>query len=238
MTLIIERFIKGDLIQGYGTAVKTGDRYAVAKVDFTYPIAAYKLGGLYVIKFDAANSESDLSDLDIAGLGAQKLRLPDEQPLFLSDIKTDETHVLMYNGVDFIVVDLPISTVPRWIKISKTHTDFQTTGLTFDLQLYSLQAGHIITGVKIEHSTAFAGTSVTAYTLSVGLTGDLTKYASAFDVFQAVGDTIFQLSNNFFIENNGSVVSIRAQAIAVGANLDQSTAGAVDIYVQVGNTKL
>jgi len=117
-----------------------------------------------------------------------------------------------------------------WEKAAKTHTNFQTAGLTNDIELVSAPALTQIDGFAIKHSEAFAGTSITAYTISIGIAGELAKYVPAFDVFQAIGNQTGALVAAFSIENFGAAVSIRAAAIAVGANLDQSTAGKVDLF--------
>lgn len=123
--------------------------------------------------------------------------------------------------------------VPRWKKFTKTFSDLSFAGLTNDIEVYSLAAAEIIHGIKIKHSTAFSGGAIASYTLSVGISGDLTKYASAFDVFQATSNTTFQLSNTFGSENHGAATSIRLAAVATGANLDQAAAGSVDVWILV-----
>jgi hypothetical protein len=121
---------------------------------------------------------------------------------------------------------------PRWRKFSVTEADFTAAATSEDIELFSLDAGEIIHAVKIKHSTAFSGGSATSFTLSVGIAGNLTKYASAFDVFQAVADTTFQLSNTFNSENHGSATSIRIEAVS-DVNVANLTAGAADVWVLV-----
>jgi len=129
------------------------------------------------------------------------------------------------------VATLGLSSAPIWLKMTKAHTDLQAAALTNDIEILSLPAGAVIHAVRIKQSTAFAGTLISAYTLSVGIVGTLNKYASAFDVFQAVADTTFQVSSTVGSENYGAATSIRLAATSVGANLDQSTAGAVDVWI-------
>lgn len=123
--------------------------------------------------------------------------------------------------------------VPRWRKFTFDYTDLAAAATANDIELYSLPAGGIIHAVKIKHSTAFSGGTLSAYTVSVGIAGNLTKYASAFDVFQAVGNTTFQLSNSFGSENHGAATSIRIEATSVGDDLDNATAGEVDVWLLV-----
>lgn len=121
----------------------------------------------------------------------------------------------------------------RWKKFTVGFAALSAAALTNDIEVYSLAAAEVIHGVKIKHSTAFSGGAIASYTTSVGISGNLTKYASAFDVFQATGNTTFQLSNSFGSENHGAATSIRIAAVATGANLDQATQGSVDVWILV-----
>jgi hypothetical protein len=123
--------------------------------------------------------------------------------------------------------------LPRWKKFTVDYTDLAAAALTNDIEVYSLVAGEIIHGVKIKHSTAFSGGTITDYTVSIGIAGDLVKYASAFDVFQAVDNQTFQLSSTFGSENHGAATSIRIAAVAIGDDLDQATDGEVDVWLLV-----
>jgi len=134
------------------------------------------------------------------------------------------------------VHDLPVSVlltrgVPVWTKYSKAHADLQAAALTNDIELLSLPAKSVIHAVYLKHSTAFAGAGITAYTLSVGVAADLIRYSLPQDVLQAIGNTVFLVTSAVGAENHGAAVSIRLAAVSVGANLDQSSAGAVDVWV-------
>jgi hypothetical protein len=118
-----------------------------------------------------------------------------------------------------------------WTKYTVTYSDLSAASTTNDVELFSLPAGGVIHGVKIKHSTAFSGGSISAFTVSVGITGTLAKYASAFDVFQAVGNTTQQISSTVGTENHGASTSIKIAATSTGANIDQATAGIVDVWV-------
>jgi hypothetical protein len=132
------------------------------------------------------------------------------------------------------VVELPADlAVPRWLKFTHAATDFTAASATEDIEVYSLPAGGIIQGVKIKHSTAFSGGTAASLTLSVGISGTLAKYASAFDVFQAAAATTFQLSNSIGSEDHGSVTSIRLAAVVTGDTLDNVGTGDVDVWILV-----
>lgn len=147
-----------------------------------------------------------------------------------SGVTIDDSNNVVIPGT--LTVTSGIIGVSSITKVTKTHTDFQTAGLTNTIQLFSLPTKGMIEKIIIKHSTAFAGTSITAYTFKIGITGTLDKYLAPFDVFQAVGDTVWDGSTALLgIENFGSATSIKITATSVGANLDQSTAGDVEIWI-------
>jgi hypothetical protein len=121
--------------------------------------------------------------------------------------------------------------LPTWRQYTVTHTALQAAALTQDIELFSLPAGGVIHATKIKHSVSFAGTGITDYSVSVGIAGNLTKYALAFPVHTPVLSTAFEYSSESDSEDHGAATSIRLAATAVGANLDQSTAGTVDVWV-------
>lgn len=122
---------------------------------------------------------------------------------------------------------------PTWIKVTKVFGDLAAAALTNDIQLLSLAAGGFIHAAKIKHSAAFTGGAIATYTLSIGIVGNLTKYAPAFNVFQAPGNTVLQASGLAGSENHAAAVSIRLAAVSTVANLNAATAGSVDIWLLV-----
>ena len=123
--------------------------------------------------------------------------------------------------------------LPAWVKYTVSHTSLQAAALVNDIELFQLAAKQCLHAVMIKHSTAFSGGAIATYTLSVGLSGTLTKYTSAFDVFQATGNTVLQTSNSVNVENTAATTSVRLSAISTGANLNASAAGSVDVYVML-----
>jgi hypothetical protein len=120
---------------------------------------------------------------------------------------------------------------PTWQKVTVTHTQLQAAALVSTIELFTLPAAGVIHAVKIKHSVAFAGTDITAYTVKVGITGALQKYADDFNVLQAVAATTFAINSTFGSEDHGTATSIKVTATSVGANLSASSAGSVDIWV-------
>lgn len=129
------------------------------------------------------------------------------------------------------ILQTAVESSPRWTKYTKTYAQLAAASTANDIELFSLAAGEVVHAVKIKHSAAFTGGGASAYTLSVGIAGNLTKYASAFNVFQAPGNTVLQLTNVVGTENHGAATSIRLAAVSTGANLDLITAGSVDVWV-------
>lgn len=122
-------------------------------------------------------------------------------------------------------------TTTTWAKYTKTYAQLAVAAMTTDVELLSLPARGVIHAVVIKHSAAFTGGALADYTVSVGVAGNLTKYASAFNVFQAPGDTVFQVSNSLFSENYGAATSVRLAAVSTTDDLDEATAGSVDVWV-------
>ena len=122
--------------------------------------------------------------------------------------------------------------VPFWRKYTVTHAQWQAAAASGTVDLFTLPPGGIVHAVKIKHSTQFVGTGLTDYKVSVGITGNATKYAAAYDVDTAVGDGVFQLSTTVGGESHASAgTAIKATATCTGDTLDKSTAGSVDIWV-------
>lgn len=120
---------------------------------------------------------------------------------------------------------------PSWAKYTFTHTAFQTAATTNTITLFSLPAKNMIHQVIIKHSTAFAGTSITAYTINVGDAGNSTRFAQPFNVLQVVGDTARSITQVDDIESFVGDTPIQITATSTGANLNASTAGSVDVWV-------
>ena len=119
-------------------------------------------------------------------------------------------------------------------RYSIPYTDPTAAALTKTWPLFTLKKGSIILGVRIKHSTKFAGTAVTAVTVSVGSSGlGTTGLANAFDVFQAVAAGARELSQTFKDTDADEVIN--AYFTSVGGNLSALTAGSVEIDVLVAN---
>ena len=121
---------------------------------------------------------------------------------------------------------------PRWRKFTYDHSDFSTGATTFSITAFSLAAGEGIDSVIVRHTTAFSGGSISAYTIQVGVSADLDNFASPFNVFQAAGGTVSSVGNFIDVPNFASTTDFVVTADSVGDDLDQASAGSVDIYVR------
>jgi len=128
-------------------------------------------------------------------------------------------------------------TVIRWDKVTKSYSDFSAASLSNDIEIYLLPEGSVIHGVVIKHSTSFSGGLIASYTISVGIIGNLSKYAPSFSVSQAVSDTAFQATSCFYLENWGSSKSVRANAVSLIGLLNADTQGEVEFYIGVSQPK-
>jgi hypothetical protein len=134
------------------------------------------------------------------------------------------------DGSGVVVEDGPAKH-PKWTLYTVAESAFTAAATTEDIELFSLPARGVIHKVVIKHTTAFSGGSLTAYTISVGIVGTLAKYAAAFDVFQATGDTVFGFNDLPDMEDLGSATSIRVAAVSTTDDVIAATAGSVDIWV-------
>jgi len=123
--------------------------------------------------------------------------------------------------------------VGGWAKYTFAFGDaFAIAATTNDVELVSLPANTAIEAVIVKHSTAMSGGSITAYTASVGIAGDLEKYASDFNVFQAAADGTKQYSSSGDVESFSGATSIRFRATSTGGDLNTATAGEVDVWIK------
>lgn len=155
------------------------------------------------------------------------------------DLCRDTTNGLLYvkaTGTATNTGWLPLSygPSPYWQKFTVPYTLFNgVAGLTSAQTLFTLPAKNIIHAVTIRPTASFTGGSISAFTLSVGIAGNATKYASAFDCFQAPGNTVFQTSSVMGMENAGAGTIIQVNATATGANLNTLGAGSAEIEALV-----
>lgn len=123
---------------------------------------------------------------------------------------------------------------PRWRRYPVTESSFVGVGVAEDIELFRLPAGEVIQAVKIKHSTAFSGGGALTATLSVGIVGNLVKYAAAFNVFTAPSATNHSVVAIIGGESHSAETSIRLNLAVTVGTTGGLTAGAADIWVLSG----
>lgn len=158
-----------------------------------------------------------------------------------TDAATDEVTWSVESAGD------PPAYVPRWVKRSFTYDDFATAATTNEIELWQIPPGGMVHAAVVKHSTAFAGGSIHAYSVSCGKPGgnpgDDTNLLTTFNVFQAVSGTTFAYSTGtdsdppypLFMQNFGTSYSLSIYAACSGGNLDTATQGAVDVWLLVSD---
>lgn len=162
------------------------------------------------------------------GSGSQAATLAAIQGNPVNAASPNPGDVLEFDGSEW--VPTPISS-NGFVQYTKSFSDFSAAANTNSITLFSLPAATIIEQVVIKQSASFTGGTISAYTVSVGISGNDPKYASAFDVFQAPGDTVAQLSSSAGFEDFANPVTITITATSTGDTLDNASDGSVDIYV-------
>jgi hypothetical protein len=119
-----------------------------------------------------------------------------------------------------------------WHSYPVSYADVSTGSLINSITLFSLPAGSIVHGVVIYHTTEFLGGNITNTTLSLGISGDLVKYASPWDVFQAPATNLALVSQDFFLEDVANPVNVLLTATS-DVNLSDLTQGAATIKVLI-----
>ena len=118
-----------------------------------------------------------------------------------------------------------------WTPYTATFASLSAAALTNSITLATLPAKTVLHAVAIKHDTAFSGGAIASYTVSVGIAGTVDKYASAFNVFQAVGATVGQLSHALFCENFSTTTPVLLSAVSTVGLLNAATAGSVTIWL-------
>ena len=129
----------------------------------------------------------------------------------------------------------------RRFKISRTFADFTNVVLEQSIEIFELPAGFEFSKIITRHETAWGdgGVNITEVTSKIGVTGELDRYSPGgeFDIFQDVGDTIFDPNRLDVLENWNVTTSIKATVRSVDDTLDKLTTGALDYYLFIDQIK-
>lgn len=106
---------------------------------------------------------------------------------------TIDAGLLLSGTLPLARLDTPVG-YWRSYTVAYTATEFEAADTDAAVNLFTLPANGVIEALRIKHSVAFAGTAVTSVACSVGDaagdTADDDAYMPAFNVFQAVGNTV------------------------------------------------
>jgi hypothetical protein len=152
---------------------------------------------------------------------------------------------------DVTIWAVPDTARSQWVSITRTYADLAAANVLSNVAIYTLEPKRFIEVAVMKHSAAFAGGGILGYTLSVGAAGTTQYIIPAFDVFNAPSNNLddspagFALSSggfNLAAGNGGNVAfvsfnqptTVSLYATSTGANLDQATSGAVDVWLKIG----
>ncbi len=125
------------------------------------------------------------------------------------------------------------STDPQWIKITRGFASLAAASTTPTFSMYTLPIAGVIHAVKIKHSTAFSGGGVTSYKVSVGISGNNTKYHGlSNELAGAPSGTNMTIASTVGQEDHGATADIIV-AVTCNVNTNLATAGSVDIWILV-----
>lgn len=123
--------------------------------------------------------------------------------------------------------------VARWIKITKSYSALSANSTTNDISIYTLPAKGIILNSRVIPSTQFSG-NITDYSVSVGVTGNVSIIHGVSYISTGYdGDLATGISVTSIVYSLTTTKDIRLYATSTGGNLNDVTAGSVDIYLLV-----
>ena len=120
----------------------------------------------------------------------------------------------------------------RWVNYQKSYTDFPTAANTSaNSTVVSLGAGAVLHAAKVITTTAFAGGSVSACTVDLGITsGAPTDYINGGNIFAATTTAGSEYSTVDFLTENAST-PILTRINCTSDTCDNLTAGAFDVWL-------
>ena len=120
---------------------------------------------------------------------------------------------------------------PVWSSYNLTYSSFSTASTSNTITLVTIPPKTMIHQVVIKHSTAFSGSGITGYTVSIGDAAKNVRFTQPWDVTQTVSDTTRSITQVDDIESFASSTNILITANSTGTNLSAATAGAVEVWL-------
>jgi hypothetical protein len=113
----------------------------------------------------------------------------------------------------------------------ETYTAFTgQAGTSYNLPLFELSAGVLLTYIVIKPTTAWLGGSISGVTASIGVTGNYTQFINSFNVYQAPGGTVYSSVVANYIGSFSTSTQVYLTITSSGGNLSALTQGALNVY--------
>jgi len=195
-------------------------------------------GLLYVYVAGTSTPATTYSDFALTTANANPIVLDSrgEANIYLADgaykfVLADSDDVTLWTVDNYTAEDFSsTSTLPTKYTIS--YSDIAAAAPTDTETFLSLPQNTVIEYIVVKHSTAFAGGSISSLLMDIGDGTDADELLAAYDVMATVDDTANEVVSTVYIGSFASTTDIIASFTAVGDNLDQLTAGSVDIWVK------
>ncbi len=126
------------------------------------------------------------------------------------------------------------NTVPVWIKVTKSFTDYSDPGNNKTITIYTPGANEVITKIAMYISTAFNGGAITAYTLNIEFGG--TVFIAAENAFTpALGNEGFNAQSASQVLGNpdAGARTVTSEAVSTTDTLNNAVQGSVTFYLLV-----
>jgi len=121
--------------------------------------------------------------------------------------------------------------VPSWQAYTISSASFSTATTSADIELYSSPAKGMIQGIVFCNGSNWTATGMTNITVSLGIAGELERYAAATSINTSTVNEPFSIME---MTDFTATTSIRVSVVGTGANLDQLTASTMEIHVLRG----
>jgi hypothetical protein len=226
---LIQAFTQMNASGGQVDTIQAGTNITVDDTDPANPIVSAS-GGEIAVEQEGVSKVDPASILNfinatVVDAGGGRANVTIDAPA------ADEVEEVALGGIPSLV-----GAVPRWKKVVILESDFTAAADDETLVLMQIPAGAVVQAVKTKHSTPFTGGSLSAFTLEAGVIGDEARMSSAFDVFQAAGDTVFQHSKVLEGQDHASIWGLTVTGRATGDDVVNATAGTAEMWVLVSGT--
>lgn len=204
------------------------------------PVPTLTTGTEYRFKANTANTgPATINFNSLGNITIKKVAGGITTDLADNDIRAGQWVTVIYDGANMQIQSAGGnaasgsvgSNVPSCTKYTVSETALTTAATTQDITVVTLPARSKVQGITIEPTTQWAGASVSALTVSLGVSGSTTAYTSAYSLITAStgvvpGDTAFQDDGGHYSPTLASH-AVLARFTSTGANVNAMTAGAV-----------